>query len=244
MEKKNLSIIGFGQFGKFIGDILKPYFNILISSKSDYTLEAEKLGFKYVSIEESAKADFIVLTMPISKTEEVVKKIAPHIKNDSTVIDTCSIKVNPAKNMKKHLPKGVNIVATHPLFGPQSGKYGIKGLKIVMWPIRIEEEKYKGIKDFLKKLELEIIEMTPEEHDKTIALWQALTHFIAKGIVKANLSESKILTPSSQKLINAINDVKDDSESLFYDMQKLNPFAKKMREKLIKNFTDINKKIK
>lgn len=243
-QKSTLSIIGFGQFGKFAAKILKPYFNILINSKNDHLRDEKKMGFKFATIEDAAKADFIVLTMPISAVEDVLKKISPHIKTGSTMIDTCSIKVNPVKYMKKYLPENVKIVATHPLFGPQSGKNGIHGLKIIIWPIRINGTEYNKIKTFLKKLELEILEMTPEEHDKTIALWQALTHFVAKGIIKTNLNVSKILTPSSQKLISAINDVKDDSESLFYDIQKLNPYAKKMRGKLIKNLAEINKKIR
>lgn len=242
-QKPTLSIIGFGQFGKFTAQILKPYFNILISSKNDHSREAKKMGFKFVPAKEAAKADFIILTMPISAVQDALKQISPYVKSGATTIDTCSIKVNPVKYMKKYLPENIKIIAMHPLFGPQSGKNGIKGLKIVMWPIRINRTEYNKIKLFLKKLELEILEITPEEHDKTIALWQALTHFVAKGIVKTNLSASKILTPSSQKLISAVSDIKDDSESLFYDMQKLNPFAKKMREKLIKNLIEINKKI-
>lgn len=242
-QKPTLSIIGFGQFGKFAAQILKPYFDILISSKNDHSREAKKMGFKFVSSEEAARADFIVLAMPISAVQDALKQISPYVKNGATIIDTCSIKVNPVKHMKKYLPENTKIVAAHPLFGPQSGKHGIKGLKIVIWPIRISGKEYNKIKAFLKKLELEIIEMTPEEHDKTVALWQALTHFIAKGIIKTNLNASKILTPSSQKLISAVSDVKDDSKFLFYDIQKLNPFAKKMREKLIKNLTEINKSL-
>lgn len=243
-EKKNLTIIGFGQFGRFVSEILKSHFNITVASKSDYSELAKKMDIKYADIKCAAEtADILLLTMPMSAIEDVLKKISPCVKKESIIIDTCSIKVNPVKQMKKYLPRNVNIVATHPLFGPQSGKNGIRGLKIVIWPIRIEKAEYKKIKEFLKKLGLEIIEMTPEEHDKTIALWQALTHFMAKGIVKTNLAVSKIVTPSSQKLIKAVNDVKDDSESLFQDIQKLNPYAKKMREKLIKNLTEINKTI-
>ena len=88
------------------------------------------------------------------------------------------------------------------------------------------------------------MEISPEEHDKTIALFQSLTHFVAKGIVKLNLPDTKFLTPSSLKLLSAISDVKDDSESLFYDIQKFNPYAAKMRENLIKMLVEINKKIK
>jgi len=244
-NKKQLAIIGFGQFGKFIAKILKPHFKITATSKSDYSVLAKKMGIKFASLQETVQnADIIILTMPISVCEEIVKKISSSLKKGALVIDTCSVKTMPSYAMKKYLPQDMEIIASHPLFGPQSGKNGIKGLKIIIWPIRIKKENYKKVKRFLKLLGLEIIEMSPEEHDKTIALFQALTHFVSKGIVKLNLPSIKFLTPSSLKLLSAVSDVKDDSESLFYDMQKFNPYAKKTRENFVKILTEINKKIK
>lgn len=244
-NKKQLSIIGFGQFGRFIAKILKPHFKITATSKSDYSDLAKKMGIKFASLQEAVQnADIIILTMPISACKETIKNISPFLKKKALVIDTCSVKKTPVEAMKKYLPYDTEIIASHPLFGPQSGKNGIKGLKIVIWPVRIKKETYKKVKSFLKIIELKIMEMSPEEHDKTIALFQALTHFIAKGAVKLNLPVAKFLTPSSLKLLSAINDIKDDSESLFYDMQKFNPYAKKMRENLVKNLAEINKKLK
>lgn len=243
-QKLNLAIVGFGQFGRFITEILKPHFNITATSKSNYSELAKKMGIKYAEFKTATEnADIIVLTMPISACEDTVKKMAPFIKDGALVIDTCSVKTMPVKFMKKYLHKNTEIIASHPLFGPQSGKNGIQGLNMIIWPIRIENKHYEAVKKFLKSLELNVIEMSPEEHDKTIAMWQALTHFIARGAVKLSLPESKFITPSSQKLISAISDVKDDSIDLFYDMQRHNPYTKKMRENLIKNLTEINKKI-
>lgn len=81
--------------------------------------------------------------------------------------------------MKHFLPKTCNLLTIHPVFGPQSGKNGIKGLKCMFSNIRCDEKIYQDFKDiFEHKLELKILEMTPEEHDKEMAYIQGLSHFI------------------------------------------------------------------
>lgn len=242
-KKQKLAIIGFGQFGRFLTKILKPYFEILVSSKTDYSFLTKKIGAKFVSLKEATVCEIIILTVPISAIEEVLKQIKPHIKKNSLIIDVCSVKKYPALLMKKILPKNVEIIATHPLFGPQSGKFGIKGLNIIIWPVRVKRKTYSQFKKFLKKLGLEIIEMKPETHDRTTALWQALTHFIAKGLNQIKMPPIKTLTPSSEKLQNLVNEIKDDSEVLFNDIQKFNPYAKKKRKELIKALQKIDRNL-
>ena len=156
-NKKQLAIIGFGQFGRFIAKILKPHFKITVSSKSDYSILAKKMGVKFAALQETVQnADIIVLAIPISACEKIVKKISPYLKKNALVIDTCSVKTMPNDAMKKHLPKNTEIIASHPLFGPQSGKNGIKGLKIVVWPTKIKKGNYKKVKNFLKNLDLKL----------------------------------------------------------------------------------------
>ena len=52
---------------------------------------------------------------------------------------------------------------------------------------RISEEKYKIIKQFLQKLELKIIETSPENHDKQNAKTLSLVHFVGRGLIKSGV---------------------------------------------------------
>lgn len=156
-------------------------------------------------------------------------------------MDVCSVKIHPIRLMKKLLPKGTRIIGTHPLFGPQSGKHGIKDLEIVICPVRTDIALMQWIRKMFAGMGLKIILTTPQNHDKIMAYSQALTHFFAKGVIKATESmKFEFSTPSARKLFDIVNDIKDDSPVLFNDIETLNPYAKKMRKDLINNLNQLN----
>lgn len=244
-KKKTLGIIGVGQFTKFFLPHLKPFFSeIFISSRSDKSSVAKELGVRFSSKIHAAKQDIVILSMPISEIENVLKEIKDSVKTGALVMDVCSVKAYPVRLMKKILPKNTNILGTHPLFGPQSGKRGLKGLEIVFCPTRISAADLRLIGDLFKAMGLKVILTTPEKHDKIIANTQALTHFFARGVINSIRSmKFEFSTPSARKLFEIINDVKEDSPLLFRDIESLNPYAKSMRKRLIDNLNKLNKNL-
>lgn len=240
---KSLGVIGIGQFAEFFIPHIKPYFSeIVIASKNNKSVLADKLGINFSNVKEAAQQDIVILSMPISQIENVLHDIQKNVKPGSTVMDVCSIKTYPLKLMQKILPESINIIGTHPLFGPQSGKNGIKGLDIVICPVRFLGNALDDIASIFTNLGLNVIFATPEEHDRVMASTQALTHFFAKGVLKTiKTDDLSFSTPSSKKLFSIINDIRDDSNVLFRDIETLNPFAKKIRNKLIKNLSIIDK---
>jgi len=187
--KKSLGIIGFGQFAQFIVPYLKSYFgSITVSSLNNKNRIARRLDVKLASNNEAAQKDVIMLAMPISEIKNVLKEIQNKVKPNAIIMDVCSVKVYPVKLMRKMLPKNVNIIGAHPLFGPQSGKYGIKDLEMVLCPIRINKKLLKEIKGIFSKMGLKVVLTTPEKHDKIMASTQALTHFFAQGVFKNNFT--------------------------------------------------------
>lgn len=241
-KKRTLGIIGVGQFTKFFIPYLKPYFSeVFISSRNDKSDIAKRLGVKFVSKVEASKQDIVLLSMPISETESVLKEIGKSVRKNALVMDVCSVKIYPIKLMKKLLPKDTKIIGTHPLFGPQSGKHGIKDLEIVICPVRTDLVSLNQIISMFRRMGLKTILTIPQKHDRIMANTQALTHFFAKGVVSTIKSmEFEISTPSARKLFNIINDVKDDSPILFRDIETLNPYAKNMRKNLINNLNKLN----
>ena len=187
--KKSLGIIGFGQFAQFIVPYLKSYFgSITVSSLNNKNRIARRLDVKLASNNEAAQKDVVMLAVPISEIKNVLKEIQNKVKPNAIITDVCSVKVYPVKLMRKMLPKNVNIIGAHPLFGPQSGKYGIKDLEMVLCPIRINKKLLKEIKGIFSKMGLKVVLTTPEKHDKIMASTQALTHFFAQGVFKNNFT--------------------------------------------------------
>lgn len=245
-SKKSLGIIGVGQFAEFFIPHLKPYFSeIIISSRNDKSKIAKKLNVKFAAKKEAAKKDIVLLSMPISKIENVLKEIKNDLKPDAIVMDVCSVKIYPVELMKKMLPNNVEILGTHPLFGPQNEKTGLKNLEIVLCPARINKYHLEEIKNIFLRMGLKVITTTPEKHDKVMAETQALTHFISKGVLKTiSQNDFEFSTFSAKKMFEAVNSIKNTSPQLFQDMQELNPYAKKTRNRLLRNLNEIDRKYK
>lgn len=217
-------IIGYGRFGKLWADCLQKLGEVKVFDKN--------LASK--SLSDVAQSDLLFLLVPISEIENICKKIESLLSVKTIVIDACSVKVLPVKAMKKWLPKAQPIIATHPLFGPDSVKrMGIKNQKIVVSKIRATSTQQKTFEKILKKLQLKIIHATPEQHDEQMAKSQALVHFIGRGLHSLNLNEQPIATPDYNTLLRMNEMVHNDTWQLFYDMQNYNPYTKKIRKNFL-----------
>lgn len=232
--KKTFGIIGFGRFGQLAAKHLKNHFKVFVSNRSDKSKEAKKIGVVLTSVEECAGKDIVLICVPISEFENILKRIIPFLKKGSLVLDACSVKEEPVKTMKKLVPKDCECISTHPLFGPDSAKDGLNGKKIVLCPVRTKH--LKQVKDFLTSLGLIVIVTTPEDHDNQMAKSLALVHFIGKVLLNTGIKKTEISTPTHERLMELVDIVKNDTQQLAVDMQLHNRFTKKIRKKLIAEF--------
>ncbi|HOK00686.1 MAG TPA: prephenate dehydrogenase/arogenate dehydrogenase family protein [Candidatus Pacearchaeota archaeon] len=241
-----IGIIGFGRFGAFLAKSLKNISNekILVSDKLDKSKIAKKIGVSFKNLDEVCQQDLIILCVPISEIDNLLKEIKNKVKKEAIIMDTLSVKEYPSKLMKKYLPIDIEIIASHPMFGPDSGKYGLKNLQMVFWPLRIKKKNYKKVLDIFKKLELKIIQMSPKEHDKESALSLCLVHFIGRTMEKMEIPNVKIKTLGYEKLSEVYKNVKNDSLQLFKDMQTYNKYAKFWRKKFLKSAQEIDNQLK
>ena len=163
-----LGIVGFGNFGRFMCTHLRSRFNIRVHDRLDIADEAAQLGVKSAPLPEVAASEILVLAVPVQNMEEVLRDLRGVPRLPELVLDVGSVKVKPLDLMARYLPKRVDIVGTHPMFGPQSGRHGIAGLKVVLCPLRTR--RLARIRDFLaREMRLEVLEMSPEKLDRLIA---------------------------------------------------------------------------
>jgi len=236
-----IGIIGFGQFGKLLASFLKKEFKIIVYSKPKPKNFPKDI--LWGNPKEIVRAKIVILAVPISALEKVLKKFSPLVKKNSLVVDVCSVKKYPVELMKKILPKNIEILATHPLFGPESAKKGLRGLKIVLWPVRLKKGKYNSIKKWLRKKRLRVVEISPAKHDRLIAKTQALTYFIGRILKEMRISSTPIDTPSFKKLLELKESISKDTPQLSLDIQKFNPYTKKIRKDFKKALQNIEKMI-
>ena len=235
-----IGIIGFGAFGQLIARHLGPHFSLWAHDPAA-GLEpmAERLGVVLTSLERAAGCPIVVLATPVGRLQEVVEAAAPHIRPGSLVIDVGSVKVGPAEIMTQGIPAHAEIVATHPLFGPQSARNGIAGLKIAVCPVR--GRRSLRVAAFLRKhLRLHVIMTTPEDHDREAATVQGLTHLIAKVLLQMEPLPTRMTTKSFDLLVEAVNMVRYDAPEVFEAIERSNPYSLSVRRRFFELASALN----
>lgn len=241
---KKIGLIGFGRFGKLIARHLSGDFEFHVHDNADKSSEIKENNSIPASLKEACSHDIVILAVPISEIETTLKKIKNIIKKDSIVIDVCSVKEHPVRLMKAILPKYVQILATHPMFGPDTASDSLEGRKIALCKVRIQDRPYSQIKRFLESRRLDVIETTPEQHDKEIAKSLVLTQFIGRALMEMKAAAQKIDTKGHKELIKILDIAKNDTWQLFEDMNKFNRYSAEARKKLISSLNKIEKKLK
>jgi prephenate dehydrogenase len=236
-----IGIIGFGNFGKFMAKHLLKKAEVVVTDVMNKKQEAEEMGLQFVSLEEVTKQKIIILAVTMESLEEMLHKIKDKISADTLILDVCSLKVFSCKLMDEILPNNVEIIGTHPLFGPQSSPNSIKDMRIVLCNVR--SKRLNTVKNFCESLGLRVFITSPEEHDKQMAVSQALTHFIGQVAKKMDIKRVDLSTKTFDNLMDVIEIIKNDTPALFENMQTMNPFAKEERERFIAESKKLNENL-
>jgi len=239
-EYKTLGIFGYGSFGEFLAHKLAPYFEVLVhSSKSARELMLPK-NARAESLKAVAECDVVIPAIPLSAYQQWCRNVAPYLKPAALVVDVCSVKVKPVDILLAKLPSHVQILATHPLFGPQSAADSLEGHLIVVEPIRIKD--YELVKKFLAEtLKLDVVEMDPDTHDQKMALVHGLTFFLSRGLMQMQLKDNTLTAPSYKKLLSLADLEAHHSKDLFETVESGNPYAAQVRKQFIKALSRLDK---
>ncbi|MFQ6673931.1 MAG: prephenate dehydrogenase/arogenate dehydrogenase family protein, partial [Fidelibacterota bacterium] len=172
----SVGIIGFGRFGRLLGRILAGDFHVVAYDRSPQDGET---GVELTHLDTVLGQQTIFIAIPIREFKSVILDIAPRLRNDVTVLDVCSVKVYPVSVMVEGLPVHVGIIATHPLFGPDSISRS-DSLRMMMSATRDVHGKYSFWKAYFESKSISVVQMTPEEHDQLAARTQGVTHFVGR----------------------------------------------------------------
>lgn len=234
-----IGIIGFGRFGKILAKLLKIDHEIKVYDTAPNSVSAD---VEFVPLSTLLNLRTIFVAVPIRQFSNVIQKIAQKITHSTTIIDVCSVKLYPVNVMQQYLPADIGIIATHPMFGPDSFSEN-KQLKLMMHNVRDCHHVYDFWKDYFHNKNIKIIEMTPEEHDYLVANSQGITHFIGRALEHMHIEPTPIDTEGFSRLLQVVQQTCNDSWELFVDLQNYNPYSKEATEKLLASLTAIKEKI-
>jgi prephenate dehydrogenase len=229
---KKIGIVGFGRFGELLAKLGAPSFDVHIIETDALRREAAmSKNYTLIPFESLPEMDFIFLAVPISSIKETIIKLAPLVNEKHVIIDLCSVKVYPATLMREYLQRS-QVLATHPMFGPDSAKKGLEGQQIAFCPITIKPANLRILETFWESFGVVIVTTTPEAHDQDSVYSQAFTYSLARVVLGMEIPPITLKIQSFTAISEVARLSANDTEQLFHDVLFYNPYFAKMKQKL------------
>ena len=236
------AIIGYGHFGAFLHILAQRYapdVTLKIHSRS-HTPD----GTLFVSLEEAAACDAVVLAVSISAYEKTLDALLPHLGPDTIIVDVATVKAYTGALIRSRAD-GRRFVSMHPMFGPESyAKRGgdVTGFRIVVTDSRLGAEEYKTLCGRLTEPGFSVVEKTAEDHDRDLAETLFLTHYVGQVIARGGFERTNIDTVSFGYLMDAVDSVRHDGV-LFEEVCRFNPHCWQVVERFDRSERKVKDKL-
>ena len=217
-----IGLIGYGRFGKLAADLLSRRVQVVVADRTRPRLRRARRNIRAVSVAEAASQEIVLLAVPVSSMKSVLRQISKHVRSGALVVDVCAVKAKPAFWMKTILPRTVDILGSHPLFGPDSCRGSLKGHTVVLCPVRISRQRLARITRALNGERIRTLVMLPDRHDRMVAETIFLTQYVGRLVGLARLTRWKGVTVHYDRLQSVVEAAIHDSPRLFLDMRKYN----------------------
>ncbi|HEY2516722.1 MAG TPA: prephenate dehydrogenase/arogenate dehydrogenase family protein, partial [Polyangiaceae bacterium] len=95
------------------------------------------------------------------------------VRRGACIADVTSVKVGPMRAMLEHARQDVDVVGTHPIFGPSGSDMDRQRVVLVRGR---GEQGFGRVKHLFESFGAEVVEASAEEHDAQMAVIQVLLH--------------------------------------------------------------------
>lgn len=234
----NVGIIGGSDgLGRTLIYYFRDDFNVFITGRDHKKGQrvAEEANVNYIESNAGLAniSDMLIISVPIQHTSEVIREVAPFMKEGSVMVDVTSIKEEPSKTMAEVLPDTIEYIPTHPIFGPRTTQLDNQ---VIVLTADKKGKWYDKVYRYLESKNMRIIETTAEKHDYMMSIVQVLTHFsfisTASAIekLKVDLSETEDYeSPIYNLMIDLIARIVAQNPYLTYNIQSMNNNGQKIR---------------
>lgn len=243
MTIRSVAIVGYGRFGRAVAGLLDDA-QVRWRALDPHVQVPD--GHRAGSLAELVQgAQAVILATPIHTFASGIGALLPVLRGSSTiVVDVGSVKVRPEQLLRETLGRDVAWVATHPLFGPVSLQRGERPLRAVvcvndMHPLAVDR-----VQELFTAIGCEVVRMSADAHDRTMASTHALAFFIAKGLLALGEQPDATFAPASyQAIARAVAAVRADAGHLFATIQHDNPHSAIARRRLLDALQGIDEQL-
>jgi chorismate mutase / prephenate dehydrogenase len=177
-ERKTIAIVGGeGQMGELLARFFGEHGHEILIVDKETPLTAAQAA---------ARADVVIVSVPIRETERVIREVGPHMRSDALLMDITSLKAAPVRAMLESTE--ASVIGTHPMFGP--GVRAFEGQRVVLCVGRDREGSpwLDWLKRHLRARGLFVSETDAEHHDRVMSIVQVLLHYQTQvlGLTLAN----------------------------------------------------------
>lgn len=202
MKFNRITIIGVGLIGGSIGlaikkrHLAKEVIGVFRrNSTMKKALAKKAVDCATMDIAEGVMgADLIIVASPVYNIPELVCEAMGYAKEGAIITDVGSTKTWVMNEVAEFAGKrpGVSFVGSHPMAGSEHA--GVEFSRadllegspcIVTKPLRKKDKAFNTVAGFWKSLGAKVSIMTPEEHDRAIALVSHLPHIVAFSLAGA-----------------------------------------------------------
>ena len=193
-----VALIGIGLIGSSLARALRrdsPGTSIVACARRAETLAAvRRLELADETAEDpaaaAADADLVVIATPLSAYAEIGQRIAPALQPGAILTDVGSVKEAVIRDLQPHLPPSVHLVPGHPVAGtehsgPEAGFAELfQGRWCILTPLpETAPEAVAAVARMWESAGMRVVTMSPDHHDKVLAVTSHLPHLIAYTIV-------------------------------------------------------------
>jgi prephenate dehydrogenase len=206
-----VAIVGVGLLGGSIGLALQQRGlarNVVgigrRSSSLQRARQAETITQSTTDLERGvADAELIVVCTPVSDIVARVQQVTKHCPDWALITDVGSTKAVIVETLEASLTRDISFVGSHPLAGSEKTgpEHAVPDLfhdrvTVVTPTAQTPRSSTETILEFWSLLGSQVLEMSPLEHDRVLAMTSHTTHVVASALAAATAASELPLTAS------------------------------------------------
>ncbi len=232
---RHIAIIGgYGKMGRWMADHLRS-----AGHRIDIIDPSSGNG---LTVDDAKWADIIIVSIPISRTGSMLRKLDEICKPDALIFDLASLK-SPFIDVLKEMGGRRRVCSIHPMFGPSAGSMYNRNVLVCDCG---NPEAMKDALDLLSNHGADITTMPVDKHDVYMSYVLGMSHAVNiaffTALERSGIPFEEMRTVASttfQKLMDTNKSVALEDPYLYYEIQHLNSSRENMLKEFNKAVNDV-----